>query len=288
MCCVSGSRKQIFAGRCGRIVGWRWARHVGSQSRARMGEGVTVGRRFGGDLPSPFPNSLERRPDERAAAQIECDRRSRCDRDVGRGHGASRRSLRSATIRSSEPIRRGTTPSSTRRTTLEGSSAPSPPTPAARTRATRRSSAWRASPNHPAEPQLRPDAVLGDDGADRGILFFCLQANLARGFEFVKTQWINEGTFCGTPPRWTRWSGRTRGPGCSPSPSNRSAGASPSCPGSWSTAAGSTHLCPACRPCAGSPTSETQAELQARAPRPGSPSGASSRRGPLADEEPHR
>jgi deferrochelatase/peroxidase EfeB len=47
---------------------------------------------------------------------------------------------------------------------------------------------------------LLPEGVLEDDGADRGILFFCLQANLARGYEFVKTQWINEGTFFGTPP----------------------------------------------------------------------------------------
>ena len=46
---------------------------------------------------------------------------------------------------------------------------------------------------------MLPEGVLEDDGADRGILFFCLQANLARGFEFVKTQWINEGTFFGTP-----------------------------------------------------------------------------------------
>ena len=41
--------------------------------------------------------------------------------------------------------------------------------------------------------------VPDDDGADRGILFFCLQANLARQFEFVKTQWIDEGTFVGMP-----------------------------------------------------------------------------------------
>ena len=46
---------------------------------------------------------------------------------------------------------------------------------------------------------MLPEGVLEDDGADRGILFFCLQASLARGFEFVKTQWINEGTFFGTP-----------------------------------------------------------------------------------------
>jgi len=46
---------------------------------------------------------------------------------------------------------------------------------------------------------MLPEGVLEDDGADRGILFFCLQANLVRGFEFVKTQWIDEGTFFGTP-----------------------------------------------------------------------------------------
>jgi Domain of unknown function (DUF4331) len=46
---------------------------------------------------------------------------------------------------------------------------------------------------------MLPEGVLEDDGADRGILFFSLQANLARGFEFVKTQWINEGTFFGSP-----------------------------------------------------------------------------------------
>ena len=46
---------------------------------------------------------------------------------------------------------------------------------------------------------MLPEGVLEDDGADRGILFFSLQANLARGFEFVKTQWIDEGTFFGTP-----------------------------------------------------------------------------------------
>ncbi len=46
---------------------------------------------------------------------------------------------------------------------------------------------------------MLPEGVLEDDGADHGILFFCLQANLTRGFEFVKSQWINEGTFIGMP-----------------------------------------------------------------------------------------
>lgn len=46
---------------------------------------------------------------------------------------------------------------------------------------------------------MLPEGVLEDDGADRGILFVCLGANIARQFEFVKTQWINEGNFFGTP-----------------------------------------------------------------------------------------
>jgi Dyp-type peroxidase family len=32
-----------------------------------------------------------------------------------------------------------------------------------------------------------------DDGRDRGVIFMCLQANLARGFEFVQSQWANGG-----------------------------------------------------------------------------------------------
>jgi len=32
-----------------------------------------------------------------------------------------------------------------------------------------------------------------DDGEDRGVIFMCLQASLARGFEFVQSQWANGG-----------------------------------------------------------------------------------------------
>jgi Dyp-type peroxidase family len=32
-----------------------------------------------------------------------------------------------------------------------------------------------------------------DDGKDRGVIFMCLQASLARGFEFVQSQWANGG-----------------------------------------------------------------------------------------------
>jgi Dyp-type peroxidase family len=47
-------------------------------------------------------------------------------------------------------------------------------------------------------PMLPPD-VLTDDGADRGIVFVFVGAHIDRQFEFVKTQWLNDGIFIGTP-----------------------------------------------------------------------------------------
>jgi Dyp-type peroxidase family len=44
-----------------------------------------------------------------------------------------------------------------------------------------------------------PDGVLEDDGADRGIVFVFAGAHLKRQFEFVKTQWLNDGIFIGVP-----------------------------------------------------------------------------------------
>ncbi|NUR09280.1 MAG: Dyp-type peroxidase [Nocardioidaceae bacterium] len=44
-----------------------------------------------------------------------------------------------------------------------------------------------------------PDGVLEDDGQDRGIVFVFAGAHLDRQFEFVKTQWINDGVFIGVP-----------------------------------------------------------------------------------------
>jgi Dyp-type peroxidase family len=32
-----------------------------------------------------------------------------------------------------------------------------------------------------------------DDGADRGVIFMCLQASIARQFEFIQGQWLNRG-----------------------------------------------------------------------------------------------
>jgi Dyp-type peroxidase family len=44
-----------------------------------------------------------------------------------------------------------------------------------------------------------PEGVLEDDGADRGIIFVFVGAHLKRQFEFVKTQWLNDGIFIGAP-----------------------------------------------------------------------------------------
>ena len=44
-----------------------------------------------------------------------------------------------------------------------------------------------------------PRGVLEDDGADRGIIFVFAGAHLKRQFEFVKTQWLNDGIFIGAP-----------------------------------------------------------------------------------------
>lgn len=47
----------------------------------------------------------------------------------------------------------------------------------------------------PYGPPLPPGAP--DDGADRGIVFLCLQADLERQFEFVQSQWLNQGNELG-------------------------------------------------------------------------------------------
>ncbi len=46
---------------------------------------------------------------------------------------------------------------------------------------------------------ILPDGVLEDDGVDRGIMFVFAGAHLKRQFEFVKTQWLNDGIFIGAP-----------------------------------------------------------------------------------------
>jgi Dyp-type peroxidase family len=47
-------------------------------------------------------------------------------------------------------------------------------------------------------PPLSPeDALRGDDGADRGLHFICLNANIQRQFEFVSHTWLNNPKFAG-------------------------------------------------------------------------------------------
>lgn len=46
-------------------------------------------------------------------------------------------------------------------------------------------------------PEL-PEGVLEDDGADRGLMFAFIGADLRRQFEFVQSNWANDGEFIGT------------------------------------------------------------------------------------------
>ncbi|MGJ4844780.1 Dyp-type peroxidase [Leifsonia sp. Le1] len=46
---------------------------------------------------------------------------------------------------------------------------------------------------------MLPDGILDDDGVDRGIVFVFAGAHIKRQFEFVKTQWLNDGIFIGAP-----------------------------------------------------------------------------------------
>ena len=56
------------------------------------------------------------------------------------------------------------------------------------------------------------EGVLEDDGVDRGIIFIFAGSHLKRQFEFVKTQWINEGVFIGASNESDPLVGGTRTP----------------------------------------------------------------------------
>src|SRR5215472_12835782 len=43
-----------------------------------------------------------------------------------------------------------------------------------------------------------PEGVLEDDGVDRGIMFAFIGAHLKRQFEFVQSEWMNDGLFIGS------------------------------------------------------------------------------------------
>lgn len=42
-----------------------------------------------------------------------------------------------------------------------------------------------------------PEGVIEDDGADRGLMFAFVGAHIRRQFEFVQSEWINDGVFFG-------------------------------------------------------------------------------------------
>lgn len=46
---------------------------------------------------------------------------------------------------------------------------------------------------------MLPEGVLEGDGADRGIIFIAAGAHLERQYEFVRTEWVDQGLFFGTP-----------------------------------------------------------------------------------------
>jgi Dyp-type peroxidase family len=44
---------------------------------------------------------------------------------------------------------------------------------------------------------MLPEGVMVDDGVDRGLMFAFVGANIGRQFEFVQSQWVNDGIFFG-------------------------------------------------------------------------------------------
>ena len=60
---------------------------------------------------------------------------------------------------------------------------------------------------------MLPEGVLEDDGADRGIIFVFAGAYPKRQFEFVKTQWLNDGIFIGAPTEKDPLAGANDGSG---------------------------------------------------------------------------
>ena len=60
---------------------------------------------------------------------------------------------------------------------------------------------------------MLPEGVLEDDGADRGIVFVFVGAHPKRQFEFVKTQWLNDGIFIGAPAEKDPLAGANDGSG---------------------------------------------------------------------------
>src|SRR5215203_233863 len=63
-----------------------------------------------------------------------------------------------------------------------------------------------------------PEGVLEDDGADRGLMFAFVGANIGRQFEFVQSQWVNDGVFFGAGEDRDPITGSGGGPGAFTAP----------------------------------------------------------------------
>ncbi len=63
-----------------------------------------------------------------------------------------------------------------------------------------------------------PEGVLEDDGADRGLMFAFVGANLGRQFEFVQSEWINNSAFFGGTSERDPIAGAADGDGTFPIP----------------------------------------------------------------------
>jgi hypothetical protein len=100
-----------------------------------------------------------------------------------------------------------------------------------------------------------PEGLLIDDGVDRGLLFICIVGDRARQFEFVQTQWINDGAFMGSPDEVDPLVGPNDGTRRLTIPRGRSAAVSRGCRISSSIAAANIVSCLVCVPCVGSLTS---------------------------------
>jgi len=70
---------------------------------------------------------------------------------------------------------------------------------------------------------------MEDDGAERGMVFIFVGADLRRQFEFIQREWVRNGTFIGTSAEKDPLIGPNDGMGSSPSRSNLSDGAFNAC-----------------------------------------------------------
>jgi hypothetical protein len=158
---------------------------VGQRLLPRLPQAAPGRRR----LPAQLADAAAHLPRRRGAARGE-DRRP-----LARRH-AARRLARARPTRRSPPTR------AQQRLLLRGrrdgaalpGRQPRPPRQPAPEPAVRGQAREPPPADPPRDPLRRPlPDGAEDDGADRGVVFMCLQASIARQFEFVQSQWLNDG-----------------------------------------------------------------------------------------------